>query len=70
MWAILAVPGLAFGYFTYKRSCRRGLLRVPPPLGDGIHCPWGQGHRRPLHRGHRVRPGGGRGPGARRSTAA
>lgn len=43
MWAILAVPGLAFGYFTYKRKLPpRVSSAFHPLLGDGIHGPWGK----------------------------
>ncbi|WP_344203845.1 dephospho-CoA kinase [Kocuria salsicia] len=43
MWAILAVPGLAFGYFTYKRKLPpRVSYAFHPLLGDGIHGPWGK----------------------------
>ncbi|MGK4217927.1 dephospho-CoA kinase [Kocuria marina] len=43
MWAILAVPGLTFGYFTYKRKLPpRVSSAFHPVLGDGIHGPWGK----------------------------
>ncbi|GEC98617.1 hypothetical protein KVA01_07720 [Kocuria varians] len=43
MWAILAVPGLAFGYFTYNRKLPpRVSSAFHPLLGDGIHGPWGK----------------------------
>ncbi len=43
MWAILIVPGLAFGYFTYKRKLPpRVSSSFQPLLGDGIHGPWGK----------------------------
>jgi choline/glycine/proline betaine transport protein len=43
MWAILSVPGLAFGYFTYKRKLPpRVSSAFQPLLGDGIHGPWGK----------------------------
>jgi len=43
MWAILIVPGLAFGYFTYKRKLPpRVSSAFQPLLGDGIHGPWGK----------------------------
>ncbi|RLZ03469.1 dephospho-CoA kinase [Kocuria tytonicola] len=43
MWTILAVPGLAFGYFTYKRKLPpRVSSAFHPLLGDGIHGPWGK----------------------------
>ncbi|WP_325162651.1 dephospho-CoA kinase [Kocuria rhizophila] len=43
MWVILAVPGLAFGYFTYKRKLPpRVSSAFHPLLGDGIHGPWGK----------------------------
>ena len=38
-----AVPGLAFGYFTYKRKLPpRVSSAFHPLLGDGIHGPWGK----------------------------
>ncbi|WP_124053939.1 dephospho-CoA kinase [Arcanobacterium ihumii] len=43
MWAILIVPGLAFGYFTYKRRLPpRVSSAFQPLLGDGIHGPIGK----------------------------
>lgn len=43
MWAILIVPGLAFGYFTYKRKLPpRVSSSFQPILGDGIHGRWGK----------------------------
>lgn len=43
MWAILVVPGLCFGYFTYKRNLPpRVSSAFHPLLGDRIHGPIGQ----------------------------
>lgn len=43
MWGIFVVPGLAFGYFTYKRKLPpRVSSAFQPLLGDGIHGPWGK----------------------------
>ena len=43
MWAILVVPGLCFGYFTYKRKLPpRMSSAFQPLLGDGIHGPIGK----------------------------
>lgn len=43
MWAILVVPGLGFGYFTYKRKLPpRVSSAFHPLLGDGIHGPIGK----------------------------
>ena len=43
MWAILAVPALCFGYFTYKRKLPpRVSSAFQPLLGDGIHGPIGK----------------------------
>ncbi|TBW22269.1 dephospho-CoA kinase [Arcanobacterium bovis] len=43
MWAIFVVPGLAFGYFTYKRKLPpRVSSAFQPLLGDGIHGPVGK----------------------------
>lgn len=43
MWGMLIVPGLAFGYFTYKRKLPpRVSSAFQPLLGDGIHGPWGK----------------------------
>ena len=43
MWAILLVPGLCFGYFTYKRKLPpRVSSAFQPLLGDGIHGPVGK----------------------------
>ncbi|MEL4503602.1 dephospho-CoA kinase [Luteococcus sp. H138] len=43
MWAILVVPGLGFGYFTYKRKLPpRVSSAFQPLLGDGIHGPVGK----------------------------
>ncbi|MGO4956826.1 dephospho-CoA kinase [Luteococcus sp. Sow4_B9] len=43
MWSILVVPGLAFGYFTYKRKLPpRVSSAFHPLLGDGIHGPIGK----------------------------
>lgn len=43
MWAILVVPGLCFGYFTYKRNLPpRVSSAFHPMLGDRIHGPIGQ----------------------------
>lgn len=43
MWAILVVPGLTFGYFTYKRKLPpRVSSAFHPLLGDGIHGPIGK----------------------------
>lgn len=38
MWVILTVPGLAFGYFTYKRKLPPRVSSIfQPLLGEGIH---------------------------------
>ena len=43
MWAILVVPGLSFGYFTYKRKLPpRVSSAFQPVLGDRIHGPIGK----------------------------
>ncbi|MFC3479286.1 dephospho-CoA kinase [Kocuria carniphila] len=43
MWGIFIVPGLAFGYFTYKRKLPpRVSSAFQPLLGDGIHGPIGK----------------------------
>ncbi|HEY4615855.1 MAG TPA: dephospho-CoA kinase, partial [Citricoccus sp.] len=43
MWALLVVPGLCFGYFTYKRQLPpRVSSALQPLLGDRIHGPWGK----------------------------
>lgn len=43
MWALLVIPGLCFGYFTYKRRLPpRVSSALQPLLGDGIHGPWGK----------------------------
>ncbi|SJN17737.1 Ectoine, glycine betaine and proline transport system membrane protein [Micrococcus lylae] len=43
MWGILLVPGLCFGYFTYKRKLPpRVSSAFQPILGDGIHGPIGK----------------------------
>ncbi|MFC7402458.1 BCCT family transporter [Citricoccus sp. GCM10030269] len=43
MWALLVVPGLCFGYFTYKRKLPpRVSSALQPLLGDAIHGPWGK----------------------------
>ncbi|QRZ60830.1 BCCT family transporter [Rothia sp. ZJ932] len=43
VWIILVVPGLAFGYFTYKRKLPPRVSSVfQPLLGDGIHGPIGK----------------------------
>ena len=43
MWAILAVPALCFGYFTYKRKLPpRVSSAFQPLLGDRIHGPVGK----------------------------
>ncbi|MEU1712305.1 dephospho-CoA kinase [Micrococcus luteus] len=43
MWAILLVPGLCFGYFTYKRKLPpRVSSAFQPLLGDRIHGPIGK----------------------------
>ncbi|MGM7667242.1 dephospho-CoA kinase [Microbacterium sp. A93] len=43
MWALLVVPGLCFGYFTYKRKLPpRVSSALQPLLGDRIHGPWGK----------------------------
>ena len=43
MWAILVVPGLCFGYFTYKRNLPpRVSSAFQPLLGDRIHGPIGK----------------------------
>ena len=43
MWALLVIPGLCFGYFTYKRKLPpRVSSALQPLLGDGIHGPWGK----------------------------
>ena len=43
MWAILVVPGLSFGYFTYKRKLPpRVSSAFQPILGDRIHGPIGK----------------------------
>ncbi|MDO5634579.1 MAG: dephospho-CoA kinase [Micrococcus sp.] len=43
MWAILIVPGLCFGYFTYKRKLPpRVSSAFQPLLGDRIHGPIGK----------------------------
>lgn len=43
VWIILLVPGLAFGYFTYKRKLPPRVSSVfQPLLGEGIHGPIGK----------------------------
>ncbi len=43
VWIILVVPGLAFGYFTYKRKLPPRVSSVfQPLLGEGIHGPIGK----------------------------
>lgn len=43
MWVILTVPGLAFGYFTYKRKLPPRVSSIfQPILGEGIHGPLGK----------------------------
>ncbi len=43
MWVILVVPGLAFGYFTYKRKLPPRVSSIfQPVLGEGIHGPMGK----------------------------
>ncbi|MDY6054441.1 dephospho-CoA kinase [Micrococcus sp.] len=43
MWAMLLMPGLGFGYFTYKRKLPpRVSSAFQPLLGDGIHGPIGK----------------------------
>ena len=43
MWAIFVVPGLCFGYFTYKRKLPpRVSSAFQPLLGDRIHGPIGK----------------------------
>lgn len=43
MWGILVVPGLCFGYFTYKRKLPpRVSSAFQPLLGDRIHGPIGK----------------------------
>jgi choline/glycine/proline betaine transport protein len=43
MWALLVVPGLCFGYFTYKRQLPpRVSSALQPLLGDRIHGTWGK----------------------------
>ncbi|MFW0184898.1 BCCT family transporter [Rothia sp. CCM 9418] len=43
MWVILTVPGLAFGYFTYKRKLPPRVSSIfQPLLGEGIHGPIGK----------------------------
>lgn len=43
VWIILIVPGLAFGYFTYKRKLPPRVSSVfQPLLGEGIHGPIGK----------------------------
>ncbi|WP_248123434.1 dephospho-CoA kinase [Micrococcus lacusdianchii] len=43
MWAILIVPGLSFGYFTYKRKLPpRVSSAFYPLIGDRIHGPIGK----------------------------
>ena len=43
MWALLVIPGLCFGYFTYKRRLPpRVSSALQPLLGEGIHGPWGR----------------------------
>ncbi|MDY6054440.1 dephospho-CoA kinase [Micrococcus sp.] len=43
MWAILLLPGLCFGYFTYKRKLPpRMSSAFQPLLGDRIHGPIGK----------------------------
>ncbi|MBZ4496561.1 dephospho-CoA kinase [Dermacoccus sp. Tok2021] len=43
MWAVLIVPGLSFGYFTYKRNLPpRVSSAFHPVLGDRIHGPIGR----------------------------
>ena len=43
MWGILVVPGLCFGYFTYKRNLPpRVSSAFQPLLGDRIHGPIGK----------------------------
>lgn len=43
MWALLVIPGLCFGYFTYKRRLPpRVSSALQPLLGEGIHGPWGK----------------------------
>lgn len=43
MWAILLVPGLSFGYFTYKRKLPpRVSSAFYPFIGDRIHGPIGK----------------------------
>lgn len=43
MWVILVVPGLCFGYFTYKRKLPpRVSSMFQPWLGEGIHGPIGK----------------------------
>lgn len=43
VWIILCVPGLAFGYFTYKRKLPPRVSSVfQPLLGDRIHGPIGK----------------------------
>lgn len=43
MWVILTVPGLAFGYFTYKRKLPPRISSIfQPLLGERIHGPIGK----------------------------
>ena len=43
IWVILTVPGLAFGYFTYKRRLPPRVSSILQPiLGTGIHGPIGK----------------------------
>ncbi len=43
MWALLVIPGLCFGYFTYKRRLPpRVSSALQPLLGERIHGPWGR----------------------------
>ena len=42
-WGLLVIPGLCFGYFTYKRRLPpRVSSALQPLLGEGIHGPWGR----------------------------
>lgn len=43
MWALLVIPGMCFGYFTYKRRLPpRVSSALQPLIGEGIHGPWGR----------------------------
>ena len=56
MWVPFALPGLAMGYFVYKRKMPARMSSVFSPLAR-------QAHRCPLHHRHRLRPRRLRGPG-------